>query len=94
MYDNNMEIILSKVASDNPKAPPLRVTMEINGQKYKAGLWVWDRKDGTKVTDKDGNAKYKGKLEIDDYQPTNTSPPAAPSAPQEQDDFKDDSIPF
>jgi hypothetical protein len=97
MYDNNMEIILSKVVSDNPRAPALRVTFEINGQKYKAGLWPWERKDGSRVTDKDGNGKYKGKIEIDDYvpnQPANEPPPApAQTAPAVEPDFGDD-IPF
>ena len=86
-YDNDMEIILSKVVSDKPNAPAWRVTFEMDGQKYKAGLWVWDRKDGTFVTDQDGNKKYKGKIEIDDY-----TPPA--SQPEPAKDFDDDDIPF
>ena len=93
-FNNDMQIILSKVSSDNPQAPALRVNFEINGQKYKAGLWLWDRKDGTPVCDKNGNKKYKGKIEIDDYQPN--SPPAAqpPPAPAQTEDGFTDGIPF
>ena len=86
-YDNNMQIIMSKVVSDNTKAPALRINLEINGVKYKAGLWVWTKRDGTTVTDKAGNAQYKGTLEVDDYeqkQPAEQAPP---------EDFDDD-IPF
>lgn len=67
-YDNDMQVILEKVTSDHPKAPPYRVKVEVGGQKYQAGLWLWTKKDGTKVTDKHGNGKYKGTLEIDTYQ--------------------------
>lgn len=87
-YDNNKQIIVSKVVSDNPKAPTLRVTTEIDGQKYKAGLWLWKRKDGSSVTDKNGNGQYIGSLEVDDYKPQQQREPEPP-----QDDFDDD-IPF
>ena len=93
MYDKNMEFILFKVVSENPKAPALRVNFEIDGQKYKAGLWPWERKDGTRVTDKDGNGKFKGKIEVDDYQPQSTPPAQPQPAATEQSDFTDD-IPF
>ena len=89
-YDNNMQVIVSKVVSDHVKAPTLRVTTEINGQKYKAGLWLWKRKDGTTVTDKAGNGQYIGTLEVDDYEAnhqTHTAP-----APEEPD--FNDPIPF
>lgn len=66
-YDNNMQIILKKVVSDNPKAPTLRAEIVIDGKKYKAGLWQWDRKDGSKVLDKEGNGQYIGKVEVDTY---------------------------
>ena len=85
-YDNNMQVIVSKVVSDNPKSPKLRVTTEINGVKYKAGLWVWNRQDGTPVTDKAGNNQYKGTLEVDYYKPNQQE------APQEKD--FDDDLPF
>ena len=89
-YDNNMQLIVSKVVSDNTKAPTLRATVEIDGQKYKAGLWVWKRKDGSSVTDKAGNNPYIGKLEVDDYEGKSQPADSAPPAP---DDFNDD-IPF
>lgn len=66
-YDNEKQVIVSKVHSDNPKAPGLRVEVEINGQKYQAGLWHWQKKDGSFVTDKQGAKKYIGKLEVDTY---------------------------
>lgn len=93
-FDNNMQIILSKVVSDNPNAPTMRVNFEIDGLKYKAGLWAWVRQDGSKVTDKDGNGKYKGKVEVDDFAPNEqpNTPPAPAKAVQE--DFPDDDIPF
>ena len=95
-YDNEKQVIVSKVVSDNDKAPQLRVNIELDGVKYKAGLWVWTRKaDGSKVLDKAGNAQYMGTLELDDYVagqgsgqqggPMRDEPPA--------DDF-DDLIPF
>lgn len=67
-YDNEKQVIISKVVSDNPKAPALRVDVVINGVKHTAGLWAWDRKDGSKVLDKAGNGKYIGKLEVDTYE--------------------------
>lgn len=88
-FDNNMQIIVSKVVSDNTKAPTLRANIEINGTKYKAGLWLWKRKDGSSVTDKAGNGQYIGKLEVDDYEAN--SQQGAKGEPTA--DF-DDSIPF
>jgi len=88
-FDNNMQVIVSKVVSDKANAPTLRVNMEINGVKYKAGLWLWTRKDGSNVTDKAGNGQYKGTLEVDDYQPQGQAPQPAPV-----DDFGDQDIPF
>ena len=67
-FDNEGQAILSKVTSDNPKAPPLRIDIVVNGVKYTTGLWPWQRKDGSAVVDKNGNAKYKGKLEVDTYE--------------------------
>jgi hypothetical protein len=61
-YDNNLQVIVSKVVSDNQKAPTLNVQVDINGRKYSAGVWMWRRKDGSNVTDKNGNAQYIGKL--------------------------------
>ena len=96
-YDNSNQVILSKVVSENPNAPALRITLELNGQKYKAGLWNWDRKDGSNVVDKAGNAQYIGKLEIDDFVPNNQSgagasyPDAGQGTPQTGNDFD---VPF
>ena len=64
-YDNEKQVIISKVISDHPQAPTLRVDVVIDGVKHTAGLWAWDRKDGTKVLDKAGNGKYIGTLEVD-----------------------------
>jgi hypothetical protein len=95
-YDNTNDIIVSKVVSDNPNAPVLRVNLEdINGKKWKAGLWVWEKKDGTPVTDKDGNKKYKGKLEPDNYEPGQQSGASqAPASTPPAQDFEADEIPF
>ena len=86
-FDNNLQVIVSKVVSDNPKAPPLRVQFEVGGVKYQAGVWPWKKKDGSPVLDKNGNGKYIGTAEVDNYEPKQqqTAPP--------QDDFDDD-IPF
>ena len=89
-FDNNMQVIVSKVVSDNQNAPTLRVNLEINGVKYKAGLWNWTRKDGSSVTDKDGNGQYKGKLEVDDFRPEGTQP-SQPDYPAPE---LNDEIPF
>jgi hypothetical protein len=43
-YDNEKQVIISKVISDNPKAPALRVDVLINGVKHTAGVWAWERK--------------------------------------------------
>lgn len=66
-YDNNLQVIVGKVVSDNTKAPTLRVNLEIDGVKYQAGLWPWKRKDGSMVKDKQGNQQYIGTLEVDTY---------------------------
>ena len=66
-FDNSKQVVLSKVVSDNPAAPVMRVNFEVNGQKYQAGLWAWTRKDGSPVTDKAGNALYKGDWDEDNY---------------------------
>lgn len=66
-YDNSNQIILKKVVSENPNAPKLRAEITIDGVKHKAGLWVWTRKDGSPVQDKDGNGQYIGKVELDTY---------------------------
>lgn len=89
-YDNNMQVILEKVVSDKEKAPALRVKVEMNGVKYEAGLWPWNHKDGTPVTDNNGNGKYLGKLKVDDYQPDS---PQQSHAPVGAGDIDDD-IPF
>ena len=66
-FDNSKQVVLSKIVSDNPAAPVMRVNFEVNGQKYQAGLWPWTRKDGSPVTDKAGNALYKGDWDEDNY---------------------------
>ena len=86
-YDNNLELIIKRVVSEKPNAPVLRASVEIDGTKYKASLWTWTRKDGSKVTDKNGNPQWKGKLEVDTYEPNGKQ--AEPKA----DDFNDE-IPF
>ncbi len=99
-YDNDNQVILSKVDSTNPNAPHMRINFEINGQKYKAGLWLWKRKDGSLVTDPSGNKMYKGKVEVDDYV-RKPKPeihfrevPAAADFERDAEDFHDDKIPF
>lgn len=88
-YDNDMQVIVSKVHSDKPKAPALRVEVEINGTKYQAGLWQWQKKDGSFVTDKQGARKYKGKIEVDTY--GQDEQPKMTEAPPTADE---DDIPF
>ena len=88
-YDDTNQIILSKVTSTNPNAPYARVLFNIDGVKYKAGLWLWKRQDDSPVTDKDGNRKYKGKVEVYNYQPQE-----AGDKPPTDDGFTDDDIPF
>ena len=95
-YDNNGQMALGKVVSENPNAPKLRINFEWNGQKLKAGLWPMTRKDGTVVNDKAGNALYKGKVEIDDYQNEQSgaaSPPTSAGAGSPPSGNFDD-IPF
>ena len=90
-FDNDMQVILSKVDSTNPNAPVMRINFEMKGQKYKAGLWVWTKKDGGVVTDPSGNKKYKGKIEVDNFVPQQAEPPAA--ADYERD-IEESDIPF
>jgi hypothetical protein len=95
-YDNEKQVIISKVVSDNPKAPALRADVVINGVKHTAGLWAWDRKDGSKVVDKAGNGKYIGKLEVDTYEASQDQKgivEANKALNAKADDFED-SIPF
>lgn len=61
-YDNNLQVIVGKVVSDNPKAPTLNVQVEIRGKKYSAGVWPWRRGDKSLVKDKHGNMQYIGTL--------------------------------
>lgn len=94
-YNNEKQVIVAKVVSDNPKAPTLRVTVEIDGQKYRAGVWPWERKDKSIVKDKNGNTLYKGTLELDDYVPAGTEPPPAqPTPPRAAPEMDEDDIPF
>lgn len=94
-YDNNMQVIWEQVSSDNPKAPRMRISVEIDGKKYQAGLWAWEKKDGTFVLDKAGNKKYKGTLELDTYsQEQQAQGMAQAKAAAEPADFSGDDIPF
>lgn len=105
-YDNNLQVIVSKVVSENPKAPTLSVQVEIAGKKYSGGVWMWRRKDGSTVDDKNGNAQYIGKLkEWDSENPgaqrsRSHQPGPADRAFEEahskmqDDDFGDSEIPF
>ena len=94
-YDNDNQLIIKKVTSDNPKAPKLRAEIVVNGQKLKAGLWPWTRKDGSPVLDKEGNGQYIGKIEEDNYaQNVQDNGLAQVKAAAEPDTFHDDQIPF
>ena len=96
-YDNEKQVIISKVVSDNPKAPALRVDVVINGVKHTAGLWAWERKDGSKVVDKASNGKYIGKLEVDTYEANQDQQgivEANKALNAKADDSFEDSIPF
>lgn len=78
MYDN--QAILKKVTGDNPKLPIMRVEIDIDGVKYKAGLWPWQRKDGSPIVDDNGNQIYKGKVERDTYKPKQATYTEQPKA--------------
>ena len=96
-YDNEKQVIISKIISDNPKAPALRVDVVINGVKHTAGLWTWERKDGSKVVDKAGNGKYIGKLEVDTYEANQDKQgivEANKALNAKADDSFEDDIPF
>ena len=96
-YDNEKQVIISKIISDNPKAPALRVDVVINGVKHTAGLWAWQRKDGSKVVDKAGNGKYIGKLEVDTYEANQDKQgivEANKALNAKADDSFEDDIPF
>ena len=88
-YDNNLEVVLAKVVSDNPNAPTMRIRTEIDGVKYSTGLWPMKRRDDSLVKDKNGNQLYKGKLAVDDYEPAPKQTP-----PAEDSKFVDEDIPF
>jgi hypothetical protein len=90
-YDNNMQGVIAKVISDNPRAPTMRVNVEIEGVKWKAGAWPMKRRDGTVVLDKNGNTLYKFQLEIDDYDP---QAQVAQQQVKQEDVAFDDDIPF
>ena len=94
-YDNSTQVILSKVSSTNEKAPKMRITFEMDGQKYKCGLWPWLRKDGSPVNDKEGNLQYIGKWEVDNYAATvQEGGLAHVKAAAIPDGFAEDDIPF
>ncbi len=92
-YDNSNQAILKKVTSDNPKAPALRLEITINGQKYKAGLWPWTRKDGSPVVDKNGHGQYIGQVEVDTYGEDVQAQGMAQAQQAAEPDFDQD-IPF
>ncbi len=62
-----------KVVSDNPKAPKIRVAIEIVEAlppgKYELPLFLKTRKDGTPIMDKADNQLLGGKIKLDDYKP-------------------------
>ena len=95
-YDNEKQVIISKVVSDNAKAPALRVDVVIDGVKHTAGLWAWERKDGSKVVDKAGNGKYIGKLEVDTWEANQDQQGIveANNALNAKANLKSDDIPF
>lgn len=88
-YDNNMRMVLFKNVTPNPDAPALNVLFEINGTKYKAGLWMaTDRNTGEPLLDKKNKKKYyKGKITMDDQ-----GPPCPPE--DNYDDPSKEDIPF
>jgi len=90
-YDNDGQIIVSKVISSKRDAPTLRAQVEKDGVTYEAGLWPWTRKDGSKVLDKNGNQQYKGKLKESEYKPKMETDRFGAAAGA--DDF-DNEIPF
>ena len=61
-YDNQASLF--KVLSTTPKAPALRVVVNIDGTEYSAGLWAVTRKDGSRVKDRNGNQIYSGPIEL------------------------------
>jgi hypothetical protein len=103
-YDNDMQIIVRRVQSDEQNAPSMSAKFEMNGVKYEAPLWRWTRKDGTQVLDKNGNPMLKGKIKIDEYaerqgmkpqgEPVNPARAAALKTAGVQGDEFDDDIPF
>lgn len=93
-YDNSKQVVLSKVVSDNEKAPVMRVNFEVNGQKYQAGLWPWTRQDGSPVTDKAGNALYKGNWSEDNYTAQVQQDGMANAKAAAEPEIADEDIPF
>ena len=95
-FDNSKQVIVRKVVSDNDKAPDLRVSFEVDGQKYQAGVWLWTKKDGTPVLDKAGNRMYNGNWEEDNYATEGMEKAKEALAPQAAPDFGDfaDDVPF
>ena len=95
-YDNSKQVIVSAVTSDNPKAPVIRVEfMNENGEKQKAGVWLWTRKDGSPVLDKDGKKRYIGNYEPDTYAEKIQSDGIEDmNKAFEPEKFADDDIPF
>lgn len=96
-FDNELQVIIRKGHSDNPKAPPLRVDVVINGVKHTGGVWKWTRKDGTPVVDKQGGGMYIGKLEVDTWAQEQDQKGVAQARQAAQPDgggFHNDDIPF
>ena len=95
-WDNEKQVIISKVISDHPKAPALRVDVLIDGVKHTAGVWAWHHADGTKILDKAGNGKYIGKLKVDTWEANQDQQGIveANKALNAKADFIDDDIPF
>ncbi len=71
---------LFKVVSTNPKAPALRVIVNIDGIEYCASLWPATRRDGSEVRDRNGNRIYSGPVEP---RQLSSGPSGAPREPEE-----------
>lgn len=94
MTDYGDQCIIKRVKSDKPNSPAFRAEITIGGRKYKSSLWVWDKKDGTLVLDKNGEKQLKGKVEVDNWTPGGEQPKADAGKVGGSGPADDDSIPF
>ena len=79
------EITLFTVTSTNPKAPMYRASIRIGGVEYEAPIWPRTRRDGTAVTDRQGNPIIGGKIVPAEARPQGGAPTtgAPTSAPRQ-----------